>query len=423
LEVETQGNFNTLGWFLTAGDDDWWVSGNLGNEPNDLFSIAHHEMGHAFIFNPAQPNFAIFKALGFVQDAAVLAYHGSYPHIDSSDHLNGERDNASLRGAFGYEYYGSVPQRRWLITKLDILVAQAIGYRIRQTSAFVPLALAGRPLSQGTRWRPYVSGLQATGGIPFYNWTVAAGALPDGLTLNAFTGTISGAPTKAGTFNFTIRVQEYVEGGSGVTASFSIDIAPPKSLGPGDFDGDGKTDITVYRPSNGGWYELLSGTNYSTYGSYLWGLPGDVPVRGDFDGDGKADVAVYRRSNGTWYILLSSTGYTTYVSYAWGLTGDLPVLGDFDGDGKSDVAVYRPSNGGWYILQSSTNYTTYAGYLWGIAGDIPVLGDFDGDGRTDIAVYRPSNGDWYILWSSTSYMTYSAYQWGLAADIPLLKRP
>src|SRR5439155_26893058 len=137
-ELEIKGNYNDLGWFLSNGDDDWWKASNLGTVQNDLASIPHHEMGHAFIFNPAQPAFAHFKSLGSVQDAAVLAYQGAYPPIDSSDHLSGSVDRLSGKGAFGYEYFGTMPARRWLITKLDLLVAQAIGYRLRETSPFMP---------------------------------------------------------------------------------------------------------------------------------------------------------------------------------------------------------------------------------------------------------------------------------------------
>jgi hypothetical protein len=79
-------------------------------------------------------------------------------------------------------------------------------------------------------------------------------------------------------------------------------------------------------PSNGGWYILHSSTGYSTYVSYLWGLAGDIPVLGDFDGDGKTEVGVYRPSDGYWYILWSSTNHTTYTGYLWGLAGDIPLL-------------------------------------------------------------------------------------------------
>jgi hypothetical protein len=59
---------------------------------------------------------------------------------------------------------------------------------------------------------------------------------------------------------------------------------------------------------------------------YVWGAGTDVPVPGDYDGDGKTDVAVYKQAGGNWYILKSSTNYTTWKIVQWGLPGDIPML-------------------------------------------------------------------------------------------------
>jgi len=96
-------------------------------------------------------------------------------------------------------------------------------------------------------------------------------------------------------------------------------------------------------------------------------------VPGDYDGDGKTDLAVFRPSSGVWFLNRSSSNFTTFVTFQWGLGGDVPVPGEYDGDGKTDVAVWRPSNGVWYLLRSSSNFTTSTVVQWGLPGDVPIL--------------------------------------------------
>ncbi len=175
---------------------------------------------------------------------------------------------------------------------------------------------------------------------------------------------------------------------------------------PGDYDGDGKTDIAVYR--GGTWFLQRSTAGFT---SIQFGLPDDIPVPADFDGDCKTDLAVYRPSSGTWYVLNGTTGQ--YTSQQWGVSTDKPVTGDYDGDGRADYAVFRPSNGTWYLLRSRDGF---AGVQWGEETDKPVVGDYDGDGKSDYAVYRPSNGTWYLLRSRDGF---ASAQFGEATDLPV----
>ncbi len=133
-----------------------------------------------------------------------------------------------------------------------------------------------------------------------------------------------------------------------------------------DFDGDGRTDLSVFRPSDGTWYVMQSGSN--TFRAQQFGTNGDRIVPGDYDGDGRTDFAVFRQTpqNGTWYILRSSDN--VFQTVQWGLNTDKPVPGDYDGDGKTDIAVYR--DGTWYIVQSSNGSINYQQF--GASSDIPV---------------------------------------------------
>ena len=185
---------------------------------------------------------------------------------------------------------------------------------------------------------------------------------------------------------------------------------------PGDYDGDGITDPTVFRPSTGGWYVLKSSTNYTTSSGVSWGLSTDVPMPGDYDGDGKTDPAIYRPSTGLWAMLKSSVNYGTATYVFWGLSSDQPMPGDYDGDGRIDPAVYRPSTGGWYVLKSSTSFTSSFGVSCGLSTDTPVPGDYDGDGKVDPAIYRPSTGLWAMLKSSASYGSAAYLTLGASTD-------
>ncbi|MBV9959452.1 MAG: PQQ-dependent sugar dehydrogenase [Acidobacteria bacterium] len=187
------------------------------------------------------------------------------------------------------------------------------------------------------------------------------------------------------------------------------------TLTPGDYDGDGKTDVAVWR--NGVFYVLNSSNSALTVQS--WGQAGDeARVVADYDGDKKTDFAVLRRTATTgdpavWYIRLSATGGLRTVQ--WGITGDAGVTGDYDGDGMNDVTVYRPSTNSYYVQRSRDG--VLVSQQWGATGDTIVPGDYDGDAQTDFAVFRASTGVWYVLQSSNGQAR--AQQFGTNGDRPV----
>ncbi|HEY0457827.1 MAG TPA: CHRD domain-containing protein [Pyrinomonadaceae bacterium] len=200
-----------------------------------------------------------------------------------------------------------------------------------------------------------------------------------------------------------------------------------------DYDGDGITDVAVFRDGASAaaqttWYIRNSSTG--TVRVEGFGLTGDginnfdTPIPGDYDGDGKFDIAVYRFAlapANNFIIKRSSDNVITYQQFG-NFNSDYILPGDYDGDGKYDLAVARTGATGtsplqWWILQSSTGTTRTQ--TFGRTSDLPAQGDYDGDGRTDLAVYRGGATDT----AASNYWIYRSFDntpqvttWGVGAD-------
>ena len=189
--------------------------------------------------------------------------------------------------------------------------------------------------------------------------------------------------------------------------------APTDTLTPGDFDGDGKTDAAVFRatadPAQPDFY-ILNSNGFTVTGA-SWGIAGDLPVVADYNNDGKSDIAVYRPSSSTWYVLNSGGGATFTV---FGQAGDVPVAGNFGGSSHADFTLFRSSTNSWVTQIAGGGILNF---VHGQAGDLLVPADYDGDNIDDRAVFRPSTGQWFVLKSTDG--TVSTTSWGNSTDVPV----
>ncbi|MCO6503087.1 MAG: hypothetical protein J5I28_08380, partial [Acidimicrobiales bacterium] len=135
--------------------------------------------------------------------------------------------------------------------------------------------------------------------------------------------------------------------------------------------------------------------------TFYFGNPGDIPLIGDFDGDGKDTVSIYRPSEARFYIINKlgqnggGLGKADY-SFVFGNPGDVPFVGDWNGDGKDTPGLRRPTDGFVYLRNSNTQGIADISFFYGNPGDVVFAGDWNADGRDSIGLYRPSNGTIYL---------------------------
>ena len=139
---------------------------------------------------------------------------------------------------------------------------------------------------------------------------------------------------------------------------------------PGDYDGDGITDVAVQKPSGQNWWRSSMNGSVNVVN---FGLGTDINVQGDYDGDGKTDWAKGRVQGGqrVWYLLQSTNGFAVR---SWGNSVDTVTPADYDGDGETDLAIFRAGSGQWWIQKSSNGATTIVN--WGQIGDLAVVTDY-----------------------------------------------
>lgn len=293
---------------------------------------------------------------------------------------------------------------------------------------------AGATVVDGVAWTDGGAGdityggvvLSATGGT-----IGAATRFPGNTTANSAASWYAGAMTgtnDSNTYSATIRSANFPSDGVLTPGAPNVGtpVAPQNHV---DFNGDGKTDFAVVRNVGGGatgqvrWFININGTA-TTYGSD-WGIATDFFVPEDFDGDGKTDIAIWRAGAPTvaaFYILESQAN--TVRIQPFGQSGDEPrVVEDYDGDGKADVSVYRAGAASgeqsfWFFRGSLNNpggNTTYV--PWGLNGDFPAPGDYDGDGKSDFVIQRNNGGGQARFWMLQTTAGFDSVVYGTPTDV------
>jgi hypothetical protein len=177
----------------------------------------------------------------------------------------------------------------------------------------------------------------------------------------------------------------------------------------GSWTGTQATFLGIFEPGRATWHLDLNGNGIldgceANACRYIYGEPGDLPVTGDWTGEGRTKIGVFRPATGEWHFDINGDGdlagcNLNSCSRFFGGSGDLPVVGDWTGTGKTKIGVFRPGTGEWLLDFSGEGDGKSCArqcLSFGAEGDLPVVGDWDGSGVDKIGVFRPGTGEWFL---------------------------
>ncbi|MCG5213552.1 Ig domain-containing protein [Streptosporangium sp. KLBMP 9127] len=217
--------------FTSLADEDWYKT-EIQGSVLDVHGLVMHEYGHAVAFHSDWAGMRNYVATNGANDQDVIAYQGRAVPLDGSYHIPGDQPNWDRLSGQSGGWNHLFPTRRWMLTKLALLVAENAGWKVnRDLTPFLKPAILTTALPAANPGQAYQQTLTAEGGVPFYDWRITGGALPAGLSLDRFTGTLSGTTTAApGTYSFTVQLRDYDSLSTPVTRTFQLNVgggAPP----------------------------------------------------------------------------------------------------------------------------------------------------------------------------------------------------
>jgi hypothetical protein len=273
-----------------------------------------------------------------------------------------------------------------------------------------------RPLSGGRpAFRPAVEALETrlTPAVTFTTQqTFAAGTEPDAVAWGDFNG--DGRPdlVVANYFDKTVSVLlDTTPAGAG-TPSFAAPqtfaaAGNPAAVAVADFNGDGRADLAVANSQSNTVAVLRNATaagagtpSFAAPQTFAVGTNPRAMAWGDFNGDGRPDLTVVNDDDKTVSVLLNTTAagvaaltFAAQQTFAVGPVPEGVAVGDVNGDGRPDLAVANEIDNTVSVLRNQTaagaatpSFAARQTFAVGTNANGVAWGDFNGDGRPDLVV-------------------------------------